>query len=64
MKEQQRVLVALKMMEVVLNIHRFYFDDGTKWSKDVKCAIEGLRIANKTEALVTHDRVLTGRGFK
>lgn len=56
--------MALKMMEVVLNIHRFYFDDGTKWSKDVKCAIEGLRIANKTESLVIHDRVLIGRGFK
>lgn len=56
--------MALQMMEVVLNIHRFYFDDGTKWSKDVQCAIEGLRIANKTEALIIHDHVLTGRGFK
>lgn len=52
---------ALKIMEHILQIHNYYWNDGTKWSSTVKPTIERRRIANKTKALIAHDRYLTGR---
>lgn len=52
---------ALDAMEAILNIHRRYFVDNTTWSRDIKPMVEGMRIANKTKAIVYHDRILNGR---
>lgn len=57
-QEHQRRLTALEIMEAVLRIHDYYFPRHEKWSPEFQCAIEGLRIANKCQALIAHDRTL------
>lgn len=59
-QEYQRRLTALDVMEAVLHIHEYYFPPGEKWSPGYRQSIEGLRIANKCQALIAHDRVLLG----
>lgn len=59
-QEHQRRLMALEVMEAVLHIHEYYFLTGEKWSTECQEAIEGLRIANKCQAIIAHDRVLLG----
>lgn len=59
-QEYQRRLMALDVMEAVLHIHEYYFPSGEKWSPGYRQSIEGLRIANKCQALIAHDRVLLG----
>lgn len=59
-QEYQRRLTALDAMRAVLHIHEYYFPPGEKWSPECRQSIEGLRIANKCQALITHDRVLLG----
>lgn len=56
----QRRLTALEIMEAVLHIHDYYFPPGEKWSPGYRQSIEGLRIANKCQALIAHDRILVG----
>ena len=58
-QEYQLRLTALDVMGAVLHIHEYYFPAGEKWSKECQEAIEGLRIANKCQALIAHDRALT-----
>lgn len=59
-QEHQRRLRALEVMGAVLHIHEYYFPHGEKWSPGYRQSIEGLRIANKCQALIAHDRVLLG----
>lgn len=59
-QELERRLIALEIMEAVLNIHDYYFPRHEKWSPGYRQSIEGLRIANKCQALIAHDRVLLG----
>lgn len=57
-QELERRLIALETMEAVLHIHDYYFPRHEKWSPEYQYAIEGLRIANKCQALIAHDRTL------
>lgn len=57
-QELERRLIALEIMEAVLRIHNYYFPRHEKWSPECQYAIEGLRIANKCQALIAHDRAL------
>lgn len=57
-QEHQRRLRALEVMGAVLHIHEYYFPHDEKWSLGYQYAIEGLRIANKCQALIAHDRTL------
>lgn len=57
-EEYQRRVTALEIMYSVLHIHEYYFPKGDLWSKEVQQAIEGLRIANKCQALIAYDRAL------
>ena len=57
-QELERRLIALEIMEAVLHIHDYYFPRHEKWSPEYQYAIEGLRIANKCQALIAHDRTL------
>lgn len=57
-QELERRLVALEIMEAVLHIHDYYFPRHEKWSRECQHAIEGLRIANKCQALIAYDRTL------
>lgn len=59
-QEYQRRLMALDVMGAILHIHEYYFPPGKKWSLECQQSIEGLRIANKCQALIAHDRVLLG----
>ena len=52
---------ALSAMLRVLQVHELTFPKYEKWSRECGNAIEGLRIANKCQALVAHDRVLLDR---
>ncbi|MGH1594088.1 hypothetical protein ACRBEJ_08695 [Yersinia proxima] len=56
----RRIKRALDAMEAMLHIHKRHFGD-TTWSTEVKWQIEGMRIANKTKAIICHDRILNGR---
>lgn len=58
-EELERRLTALDMMNTVIRIHDYYWKDGTKWSREVQQAIEGMRISNKTKALILYDRAVT-----
>ena len=60
-QEHQRRLRALEVMEAVLHIHEYCFPTGEKWSPGYRYAIEGLRIANKCQALIAHDRTILAR---
>lgn len=52
---------ALSAMLRVLQVHELTFPRYEKWSPECQNAIEGLRIANKCQALIAHDRVLLDR---
>lgn len=58
-EELDRRLTALEMMNAVIHVHEYHWDDGSKWSKEAQQAIEGLRIHNKTRALILYDRAVT-----
>lgn len=58
-EELERRLTALDMMNAVIRVHEYHFNNGREWSKEAREAIEGLRIHNKTRALILHDRALT-----
>lgn len=57
-QELDRRLIALEIMEAVLHIRDYYFPRHEKWSLGYQYAIEGLRIANKCQALIAYDRTL------
>lgn len=57
-QELKRRLIALEIMEAVLHVHDYYFPRHEKWSPECRHAIEGLRIFNKCQALIAHDRTL------
>ncbi|HHH2129034.1 TPA: hypothetical protein ACPZUW_001923 [Yersinia enterocolitica] len=63
MEIPSRVKSALDVMEAMIRTHEYHFEDGTFWSPVVKQQIEGLRIANKTKAIIYHDRILNGRKY-
>ncbi len=58
-EELERRLTSLDMMNAVIHIHEHHWKDGRKWSKEVQQSIEGLRIFNKTQALILYDRAVT-----
>lgn len=49
---------ALSAMLRVLQSHEMTFPRYEKWSPECQYAIEGMRIANKCQALIAHDRIL------
>lgn len=52
---------ALSVMLRILQFHELTFPQYEEWSPECQNAIEGLRIANKCQALIAHDRVLLDR---
>lgn len=59
--EYQKKIKALNKMLNILHSHQTHFSSHDEWSPECQNAIDGLRIANKCQALVAHDRVLLDR---